>query len=103
MAAEADVIDLHRRSKRRRTGDTLTVATNPSAPALERLAAHAEALYQAQGRTLTDPATAEAFRIAIALALSILDGAHASGSVPDGALEAPRNMLLAACSAPDAL
>ncbi|BCK73961.1 hypothetical protein Srufu_079140 (plasmid) [Streptomyces libani subsp. rufus] len=99
--ADADVIDL--RSKRRRNGDTLTVATQPSDPALERLAAHAEALYQASGRTLTDPATAQAYRIALHLAISVLEGAHARGDIPDAALDAPRNMLRAACNAPDAL
>ncbi|MFG2532793.1 hypothetical protein [Streptomyces sp. NPDC048516] len=101
--ADADVIDLHRRTRRRRSGDTLRVATQPSDPALERLAAHAEALYQEFDRTLTDPATAEAYRIALHLAISFLEGAHARGTVPDGALDAPRNMLLAACNAPDAL
>lgn len=101
-AADADVIDLHRRTKRPRPGDTLTVATDRD-PALERLAAHAQAVYREAGRDLLDQQTAEAYRIALRLALQFLDAAQTRDPSLEAAFAEPRGMLLAACHAPDIL
>lgn len=75
----------------------------PQDPLLQRLAIKAEALYDVHQRTLTDPATAEAYRIGLDLALLLLDGAHAEGHIGDDGYRRLHGTLTAAQSAPDCL
>ncbi|MGY5127373.1 hypothetical protein [Streptomyces nigrescens] len=80
-----------------------TTPEPPADPIGELYAVEAEALYISQGMTLTNPATAAAHRIALALALNAIDGAHAQGHITADAHQRLRGTLLAAQYAPDRL
>ncbi|MFE6126687.1 hypothetical protein ACFQ6Q_00220 [Streptomyces sp. NPDC056437] len=65
-------------------GDRPPVAAHDDTPSPELdLAFTAEAMYRARKRTLTDPATEEAFLIAIDTVALVLRGAAAQGVVDD--------------------
>lgn len=105
-AASADVIDFQRRALARTNRQDATVTTTPEPPADpigELYAVEAEALYISQGMTLTNPATAAAHRIALALALNAIDGARAQGHITADAHQRLRGTLLATQYAPDRL
>ncbi|MFI1161320.1 hypothetical protein [Streptomyces sioyaensis] len=105
--AAADVIDFQRRALARSSRQAATVTTPntqpPEDPVGELYAIEAQALYISQGMTLTNPATAAAHRIALALALNAVDGAHAQGHITADAHQRLRGTLLAAQYAPDRL
>lgn len=103
----ADVINLTERALARnssRQDATMTApAPPPQDPLLERLAIKAEALYAAHGMTLTDPGTADAHRVALDLALLLLDGALAREHIAQDGYQRLHNTLSAAQRAPDCL
>ncbi|MFI7096793.1 hypothetical protein [Streptomyces lydicus] len=105
-AAPADnVIDLTRALARNTSRQDAPMAAPepPADPAGEMYAVEAEALYISQRMTLTDPKVAAAHRIALALALNVIDGAHARRQITDDAHARLRGTLLAAQRAPDCL
>ncbi|MFJ6608146.1 hypothetical protein [Streptomyces lydicus] len=106
-AAPADnVIDLTTRALARNTSKDAPMAAPeppPQDPLLERLAIEAESLFIAHNRTLSDPATADAYRIALDLALLLLDGALAKGHIGDDGYRRLHGTLAAAQLAPDCL
>ncbi|MEU5733808.1 MULTISPECIES: hypothetical protein [Streptomyces] len=77
-------------------GGTLSDADSPEG----RLAQTIQALYLHRARTLTDPATAEAFDIALEAALLIVDGAQARGGLRQEDHEMLRRMLETARQVP---
>ncbi|MGW7636046.1 hypothetical protein [Streptomyces decoyicus] len=105
--AAADVIDFQKRALARSNRQDATVTTPqaepPADPVGELYAIEAEALYISQGMSLTSPGTAAAHRIALALALNAIDGAHALGHITADAHQRLRGTLLAAQRAPDCL
>ncbi|MEU8682945.1 hypothetical protein [Streptomyces sp. NPDC048611] len=103
--AGANVIDLHTRALARTPSrqDATMTTEPPTDPLLERLAIKAEALYAVHERTLTDPATADAYRIALDLALLLLDGTLAQGHITRDGYQRLHNTLSAAQQAPDCL
>ena len=106
-AAPADnVIDLTRalaRNTSRQDAPMTAPEPPPQDPLLERLAIEAEALYAVHERTLSDPATADAYRIALDLALLLLDGALATGHIGDDGYRRLHGTIAAAQHAPDCL
>lgn len=106
-ADATNVIDLQARALARtpsRQDATMAAAPEPPAdPVGEQYAVEAEALYISQGMTLSDPRTAAAHRIALALALNTIDGALDRGYITADAHTRLRGTLLAAQRAPDQL
>lgn len=106
-APEADVIDLHARALARNSSrqDATMAATSgrPADPEGEMYAVEAQAIFRSQGMTLLDKGTADAFRVALALALNAVDGARAKGHITEDAHQRIRGTLLAAQRAPDCL
>lgn len=69
----------------------------------EQLAQTVEALYLKRRRTITDPATAEAFDIALEAALIVVDGTLAHGHITAEQHQLLAGMLQAARRAPEVL
>lgn len=69
----------------------------------ELLAENAETLFAARGRSLTDPATAEAYDTALELALLIIDGAFTQEELDTETHGRIRGMFEAARLAPQTL
>ncbi|MFJ8677179.1 hypothetical protein [Streptomyces sp. NPDC093589] len=106
--ADADVIDFQQRralanSQRQDATVTLVPDEQPADPGLQPMAMHAEALFQHHQRTLTDPQTAQAFRIALDLAQGILDAARGQQHITEDAHRRIHGTLATARRAPDAL
>ena len=102
----ADVVSLRGR-RRPRAADRQEPPVNPargdSPTPEEQLALTIEALYLHRRRTLTDPATAEAFDIAIEAATLVVDGTLAQGRITSEQHELLVGMLQAARRVPGIL
>lgn len=103
MGRDADVIDLTRKKRTRgEREETPMTGADPDSPE-GRLVTTIEAMYLAAGRTLTDPDTAQAHRIALSAALLMIDGAQATGLIGADAHTDLHAMVAAAQDVPAAL
>ena len=83
-------------------GGTVAAHGDPADPET-RLAVRIQGLFLDRGRTLTDPATAEAYDIALSAAALILDGAKAHGGLSEDDHELLQRLLETARRVPGIL
>ncbi|MFB7592401.1 hypothetical protein [Streptomyces sp. NPDC056169] len=91
---------IHLAHRRRRPAVVHPVPDPPSTPAFE-LALTVQAMLQADGQSLHDPATAQAFATTLQAVLLLVDGAHAQGILGEEQWQAMRVMLDDMRAAPD--
>lgn len=99
---DATIIQLADRAARRRTAAPPAADPDPAPgvdPVADRIREQVQALFTAHGRTLTDPATADAMRITMDGVIGLINGTLATGvidpaqhGVINAALEGMRNV-----------
>ncbi|MFI0929660.1 hypothetical protein ACH4TP_37915 [Streptomyces sp. NPDC021012] len=94
------MIHLAHHSRRRRSRVAEPVPEPPSTPAFQ-VALTVQAMYQATGQSLNDPATAAAYRTALEATVLLIDGAHATDVIDETGWENLRAMLADLAQAPD--
>ncbi|MFF8840551.1 hypothetical protein [Streptomyces sp. NPDC015130] len=93
---------IHLADRRHRRGVRATPAPDPAptTPAFEA-ALTIQAMYQASGQSLNDPATAAAYRTALEATVLLVNGAHAHSVIDDDGWKHLRAMLSDMAQAPD--